>query len=227
MRVRVLLADDHAVLRTGLAMLMNAQPDLEVVGEAGNGAEAVTLTVAEKPDVVVMDLTMGRSSGLEAIATIRKECPAAKVLVLSMHTEVSYVRMALAAGASGYVAKGVADAELLTAVRAVAKGRTFVDLAIEDPTVRQEALVGLRIGEHPPQFVPLDRLSRREREVLGRVAQGFTNLQVADQLGLSVKSVETYRARLLEKLGLRTRAELVRFAMGSGLLTAERIAKAD
>lgn len=227
MTIRVLLADDHAVLRTGLAMLLNAQSDLEVVGEAGNGAEAVALAQDAKPDVVVMDLTMGRYSGLEAIATIRQAHPPTQVLVLSMHTEVSYVRAALAAGAMGYVGKSVADAELLTAVRAVAKGRTFVDLAIDDPALREETLGLLRAGAQPQAFAPLRRLSRREREVLGRVAQGFTNAQVAEQLGLSVKSVETYRARVLEKLGLRTRAELVRFAVGSGMLTPEGMMRAD
>ncbi|MDF3017611.1 MAG: Two component transcriptional regulator, LuxR family, partial [Thermomicrobiales bacterium] len=127
MAIRVVLADDHAVLRTGLAMLLNAQTDLEVVGEAGSGAEAIALARDAKPEVVVMDLTMGRDSGLDVIAAIRRLQPSSYVLVLSMHRDVSYVRAALAAGASGYVAKSVADAELLTAVRAVAKGRTFVD----------------------------------------------------------------------------------------------------
>jgi len=224
--IRILLADDHAVLRTGLAMLLNAQPDLKVVGEAGDGEEAAALAREIKPDVVIMDLTMGRHSGLEAIATIRQAHPAVHVLVLSMHTDVSYVRTALAAGATGYVAKSVADAELLTAVRAVAKGRTFVDLAVSDAALREEA-IGLLTSQGDEPLAPLHRLSRREREVLGRVAQGFTNLQVAEQLGLSVKSVETYRARLLEKLGLRTRAELVRFAVGSGLLTPEGLARIE
>lgn len=218
--IRVLLADDHAVLRTGLAMLLNAQPDLEVVGEVGDGEEAAILAREIQPDVVIMDLTMGRHSGLEAIAVIRQAHPAMRVLVLSMHTDVSYVRTALAAGATGYVPKSVADAELLTAVRAVAKGRIFVDLAVTDTALGDESM-GLLTGREAQPAAPLHRLSRREREVLGGIAQGFTNLQMAEQLGLSVKSVETYRARLLEKLGLRTRAELVRFAVGSGLLTPE------
>lgn len=223
MMIRVLLADDHAVLRTGLAMLLSAQPDITVVGEAGNGAEAMALAQEKRPDVVVLDLTMGQDSGLGAIIAIRRGHPSAHVLVLTMHTDVSYVRAALAAGASGYVAKSVADTELLSAVRAVAKGRIFVDLAIGDPAVRDETLGFLRSGERSQALVPLRQLSGREREVLGRVAQGFTNAQVAEQLGLSVKSVETYRARLLEKLGLRTRAELVRFAIGAGVLTPEKI----
>lgn len=221
MNIRVLLVDDHPVLRAGLAMLINAQPDLEVVGEAGDGAEALTQVQAVNPDVIVIDLSMGRHSGLEAISKIRAEHPATYVLVLSMHTDASYVRSALAAGASGYVAKSAADTELLTAVRAVARGRMFVDLPVENTASCEAATASCQDGSGSLSFVPLRPLSRRELEVLGRIAKGFTNLQVAEELGLSVKSVETYRARLFEKLGLRTRAELVRYAMGAGLMTSE------
>ncbi|HSE60613.1 MAG TPA: response regulator transcription factor [Nitrospiraceae bacterium] len=221
MAIRVLLVDDHAVLRAGLAMLVNAQSDMEVTGEAGNGAEAVRGAIKTEPDVVVMDLAMGRHSGLEAISAIRSASAGTKVLVLSMHTDASYVRMALAAGAGGYVAKSVADTELLTAIRAVAQGRMFVDLDLQDQTARYEAINGFDRGSDSRPAGPVRRLSGREREVLSRVAQGFTNLQIAESLGVSVKSIETYRARLLDKLGLRTRAELVRFALGSGLLTSE------
>ena len=223
MNIRVLLVDDHPVLRAGLAMLINAQPNLEVVGEAGDGAEALTQAQAVNPDVIVMDLSMGRHSGLEAISKIRAEYPATYVLVLSMHTDTSYVRSALAAGASGYVAKSAADTELLTAIRAVAKGRMFVDLPVENTASGEAASASCQERSESLTLVPLRPLSRREREVLGRIARGFTNLQVAEELGLSVKSVETYRARLYEKLGLRTRAELVRFAMGVGMLTPEKV----
>lgn len=222
MTIRVLLADDHAVLRAGLAMLLNAQSDMEVAGEAGNGAEAVRSVQTTAPDLVVMDLSMGEHSGLEAISKVRSSGVGTKVLVLSMHTDASYVRMALAAGASGYVAKSVADTELLTAIRAVAQGRTFVDLAFEAQAVRSEVMEEYRQESESRPADPIRRLSGREREVLSRVAQGFTNSQIAESLGVSVKSIETYRARVLEKLGLRTRAELVRFALGSGLLTSER-----
>lgn len=222
MTIRVLLADDHAVLRAGLAMLLNAQSDMEVAGEAGNGAEAVRSVQTTAPDLVVMDLSMGEHSGLEAISKVRSSGVGTKVLVLSMHTDASYVRMALAAGASGYVAKSVADTELLTAIRAVAQGRTFVDLAFEAQAVRSEVMEEYRQESESRPADPIRRLSGREREVLSRVAQGFTNSQIAESLGISVKSIETYRARVLEKLGLRTRAELVRFALGSGLLTSER-----
>lgn len=222
MTIRVLLADDHAVLRAGLAMLLNAQSDMEVAGEAGNGAEAVRSVQTTAPDLVVMDLSMGEHSGLEAISKVRSSSVGTKVLVLSMHTDASYVRMALAAGASGYVAKSVADTELLTAIRAVAQGRTFVDLAFDAQAVRSEVMEEYRQESESRPADPIRRLSGREREVLSRVAQGFTNSQIAESLGISVKSIETYRARVLEKLGLRTRAELVRFALGSGLLTSER-----
>lgn len=222
MTIRVLLADDHAVLRAGLAMLLNAQSDMEVAGEAGNGAEAVRSVQTTAPDLVVMDLSMGEHSGLEAISKVRSSGVGTKVLVLSMHTDASYVRMALAAGASGYVAKSVADTELLTAIRAVAQGRTFVDLAFDAQAVRSEVMEEYRQESESRPADPIRRLSGREREVLSRVAQGFTNSQIAESLGISVKSIETYRARVLEKLGLRTRAELVRFALGSGLLTSER-----
>lgn len=222
MTIRVLLADDHAVLRAGLAMLLNAQSDMEVAGEAGNGAEAVRSVQTTAPDLVVMDLSMGEHSGLEAISKVRSSSVGTKVLVLSMHTDASYVRMALAAGASGYVAKSVADTELLTAIRAVAQGRTFVDLAFDAQAVRSEVMEEYRQESESRPADPIRRLSGREREVLSRVAQGFTNSQIAESLGVSVKSIETYRARVLEKLGLRTRAELVRFALGSGLLTSER-----
>lgn len=222
MTIRVLLADDHAVLRAGLAMLLNAQSDMEVAGEAGNGAEAVRSVQTTAPDLVVMDLSMGEHSGLEAISKVRSSGVGTKVLVLSMHTDASYVRMALAAGASGYVAKSVADTELLTAIRAVAQGRTFVDLAFDAQAVRSEVMEEYRQESESRPADPIRRLSGREREVLSRVAQGFTNSQIAESLGVSVKSIETYRARVLEKLGLRTRAELVRFALGSGLLTSER-----
>jgi two-component system response regulator NreC len=223
MTIRVLLVDDHAVLRAGLAMLVSAQSDMEVTGEAGNGAEAVRCAMKTEPNVIVMDLAMGQHSGLEAISKIRKSTADTKVLVLSMHTDASYVRMALAAGANGYVAKSVADTELLTAIRAVAQGRMFVDLDLEDQAARYEAVDGFGWGAESRRAGPVRRLSGREREVLSLVAQGFTNLQIAESLGVSVKSIETYRARLLEKLGLRTRAELVRFALGSGLLTSARV----
>lgn len=212
-RIRVLLADDHAVLRAGLRALIRAQPDLEVVGEAGDGDGAVQKAIETAPDVVVMDLTMPGGGGMKAIERIRHQCPAARVLVLTMHDAPAYLRSALAAGASGYVVKSAADSELLAAIRTVHRGRVALDPSLAAAVV---------YGSLPRRTVggsPAGPLSLREREVLDLIAQGYTNQQMADQLGLSVKTVETYRSRLVEKLGLRSRAELVRYALDSGLFT--------
>jgi len=213
----VLIADDHAVLRAGLRILINTQPDMEVVGEAADGNEAVQKALETEPNVALMDITMPASGGIKAIEQIRKECPQTRVLVLTMHDDIAYLRSALAAGGSGYVVKKAADSELLSAIRAVHKGHMFVDLASENTTV-QDALVNKAMKERTRPGAPKGLLSQREKEVLHLVAQGYTNQQVANRLGLSVKTVETYRSRLVEKLELRTRADLVRYALEIGLL---------
>ncbi len=207
-KIRVLIADDHAVLRAGLRMLLNAQADMEVVGEAGTTHEALHQARAQTPDVLTLDLTMPGGSAIPVIERLRQECPKTRVLVLTMHDDPAYLRTVLAAGGSGYVVKKAADAELLTAIRAVHQGRAFVDL-------------DLRAGAPPALDEPAGSalLSQREREVLGLLAQGHTNQAVADKLFLSVKTIETYRTRIADKLGLRTRAELVRYALETGLLT--------
>jgi two-component system response regulator NreC len=213
--IRVLLADDHAVLRSGLRMLIGGQADMAVVGEAGDGEEAVRVAAATHPDVALVDLTMPGSGGLQAIERIRRACPGTRVLALTMHETPAYVRAVLAAGGGGYVVKRAADTELLRAIRAVHQGRTVVDRDLAD---RVAATAGGRLdGARAARAAQRPPLSQREQEVLAGVAQGYTNQQVADQLGISVKTVETYRARLTEKLGLRTRAELVRFAVDAGL----------
>jgi two-component system response regulator NreC len=212
-RIRVLLADDHAVLRAGLRALIRAQPDLDVVGEAGDGDGAVQKAIDTAPDVVVMDLTMP-GGGVRAIERIRHQCPAVRVLVLTMHDAPAYLRSSLAAGASGYVVKSAADSDLLAAIRAVHRGKVVLDPSLAAAVV---------YGSLPRRTVggsPGGPLSPREREVLDLIAQGYTNQQMADQLGLSVKTVETYRSRLVEKLGLRSRAELVRYALDSGLFAS-------
>jgi len=211
--IRVLLADDHAVLRAGLRALIRAQPDLDVVGEAGDGDSALQKAIDTAPDVVVMDLTMPGGGGVRAIERIRHQCPAVRVLVLTMHDAPAYLRSALAAGASGYVVKSAADSELLAAIRAVHRGRVVLDPSLAAAVV-YSSLPRRAVGGSPA-----GPLSPREREVLDLIAQGYTNQQMADQLGLSVKTVETYRSRLVEKLGLRSRAELVRYALDSGLFT--------
>jgi two-component system response regulator NreC len=165
-----------------------------------------------------MDLAMNGQVHIGMIGEVRKECPSGQVLILTMHTESGYVRGTLAAGASGYVVKSAADTELLTAIRTVAQGRTFVDWTVGN--VGRQDLLGAsksQRSDNPPDL--LGQLSPREREIFSLVAQGFTNQQIADQLGISIKSVETYRARVMEKLGLRSRADLVQYALSCGVLS--------
>jgi two-component system response regulator NreC len=204
-KISVLLADDHAVLRAGLRMLINTQPDMAVIAEAADGGEAVRRAIETKPDVVVMDITMPAMGGIQAIEQIRQAVPETQVLVLTMHDDTGYLRSALAAGASGYVVKKSADSELISAINAVHRGQMFVDLASSSQAIKG-ALVNKSV------------LSEREKVVLILVAQGFTNQQAADRLCLSVKTIETYRMRLAEKLGLRDRAELTRYALEVGLI---------
>jgi len=210
-RIRILLADDHAVLRAGLRVLLSAQADLEVVGEAAEGAEALRLARSLKPDVVVMDIGMPGVSGIDATARMRRELPSTKVLILSMHDDQGYLRQALRAGASGYVLKKAADTELLAAIRAAARGGVFLDPSLAKGLVEDVIQPKVHASEAPA-------LSEREREVLRLLAHGHTNQQVADRLCIGVKSVETYKSRLMEKLGLKGRAELVRYALTHGLL---------
>jgi two-component system response regulator NreC len=210
-RIRILLADDHAVLRAGLRALLAAQEDLEVVGEASDGAEAIHLTQTLRPDVVVMDIGMPGVSGIDATARIKRDLPATKVLILSMHDDRGYLRQVLRAGASGYVLKKAADTELLAAIRAAARGEVFLDPALAKALVDEVMEPKAAVREAPT-------LSDRERDVLRLIAHGHTNQQVADRLYIGVKSVETYKARLMEKLGLKGRAELVRYALQHGLL---------
>jgi len=201
-RTRILVADDHAILRAGLAMMIEAQPDMVVSAEAADGIEAVEKARRTKPDVVILDLTMPRMNGFEALRQIREECPDTRILVLTMHDDPAYGRALLASGASGYVTKKAADRELLQAIRTVREGRPFVDLT------QAEAML-------PTSAVPL---SRREQQVLAELARGFTHQEIADRLALSIKTVETYLTRLSTKLGIRRRADLVRFAMDTGIL---------
>jgi len=202
------VADDHAILRAGLAMLIESQPDLAVVGEAANGVEAVEKTRKLRPDVVILDLTMPHLSGLEALRQIRQTCPETHVLVLTMHDDPAYGRSVLGAGAMGYVTKKAADRELVLAIRTVREGRRFVDISQAEEMV--------------PNAAPL---SQRERQVLTELARGFTHQEIADRLALSIKTVETYLARLSSKLHLSRRADLVRFALETGLLASEAPAR--
>ncbi len=218
--IRVLIADDHAVLRAGLRMLIDTQPDMEVVGEAANGDEAVAKALEAGPDVALMDLTMAGGGGIKAIERMRQECPQVRVLVLTMHDDLAYLRSALAAGGAGYVVKKAADSELLSAIRAVYRGDMFVDLA-SGGNLAQDPLSNSATRDAARQGGAKTLLSQREQEVLVMLAQGHTNQQIADRLRLSVKTVETYRSRIAEKLELRGRADLVRYALEIGILGPE------
>lgn len=212
--IRLLIADDHAVLRSGLRMLLDVQQDMAVAGEAGDGVEVLQKASELKPDVVLMDLSMPGPPSGEVIRQVLRACPKTRVLVLTMHDDPAYLASAMAAGATGYVVKKVADSELLSAIRAVHAGRTFVDLTQSLDSSNHAIPGGARAKSEQPRD-----LSRREREVLRLLAQGYSNQQIATQIKVSVKSVETYRTRLSKKLGLTGRAELYRFAVESGILT--------
>ncbi|HVO98466.1 MAG TPA: response regulator transcription factor [Bryobacteraceae bacterium] len=207
--IRILLAEDHALVRHGFRMILAAQPDMEVVGEAGNGREAVELTQKLKPDVVVMDVAMPELNGIEATRRLIELAPRTRVLALSMHKDAVYVREILRAGARGYLLKDSADADLLAAVRAVAKGEGYLS-----PGVSDAVLTDYR--RHVTD--PLDLLTSREREVLQMIAEGKTNKEIATTLNLSVYTVEAHRGRIMEKLNLHSTGELVRFAVRSGLI---------
>jgi len=231
--VRVVLADDHAVVREGLRHLVEAQPDMRVVGEAADGEAAWRAACALAPDVLVMDLSMPVLGGVEATERVRRDCPAVRVLALTVHEERDYLTRLLRAGAAGYVLKRAAAGELVRAVRAVAAGGTYIDPALAGAVVEgylgsqgaQDSRAG-RGGRggaegapgNAPGGAPRATLSEREREVLLRVARGFSNKEVAAALGLSVKTVETYKARVAEKLELRSRVDIVRYAARQGWL---------
>lgn len=215
--IRVLLADDHPVLRTGLRTLLEQEPDIAVVGEASDGHEVVAMAKRVRPDVIIMDISMPGLDGLEATRQIRALDLPSHVLILTVHAQERYLFPVLKAGAAGYLNKTAADVELVAAVRTVAGGGAFLHpgatrMLLEDFVTR------VQTGEEQDSY---DRLSEREREVLRLVASGYTSREIADQLNLSPKSVETYRARIMEKLEMSTRAELVRYALRRGLLTAD------
>jgi two-component system response regulator NreC len=203
--VRVLIADDHALVRSGLRALLEAQPDMEVVGEAEDGVMVVERCSKLKPDVVLMDLTMPGRGGVSATEDLRSQCPDTKVVVLTMHDDDAYVRLARLAGAAGFVLKKSLATELIRAIRAVHAGKTHFPAGESAPVLRTAG-------------APLDLITDREREVVTLIALGHTSAEIASKLHISEKTVETHRAHIVEKLGLRTRADLVRFALEHGLL---------
>ena len=204
--IKILLADDHALVRHGFRMIL---ADMEIAGEAGNGREAVELAQKLKPDVVVMDVAMPELNGIEATRRLIELSPRTRVLALSMHKDAVYVREILRAGARGYLLKDSADADLIAAVRAVAKGEGYLSPGVSDAVLSD-------YRRHVTD--PLDLLTSREREVLQLIAEGKTNKEIATSLNLSVYTVEAHRGRLMEKLNLHSTGELVRFAVRSGLI---------
>ncbi len=215
-RITVFIVDDHAMVRKGLRMTMEAQPDIQVVGESGSLQEAVQSAPKLQPQIVTLDLSMPGPSGVASVERLRAVVPGARIIVVTMHDDPAYVRSAIAMGASGFVNKSAADTELISAIRAVARGRVFID-------VGDAATLESILSPSPASSgkTAAESLSEREREVLQQVARGYTNQQVADDLGLSVKSVESYRARLMRKLGLKERSDLVRLAIEMGLVTGD------
>ena len=207
--IKILLADDHSLVREGFRMILEAHSDIQIVGQAGNGREAVDLAAKLHPDVVVMDVAMPELNGIEATRRILEISPRTRVLALSMHKDAVYVREVLRAGARGYLLKDSGDADLVAAVRAVAKGEGYLS-----PSVSESVLSDYR--RHVTD--PLDLLSSREREVLQMIAEGKTNKEIATSLNLSVYTVEAHRGRVMEKLNLHSTSELVRFALRSGLI---------
>jgi two-component system response regulator NreC len=212
MSIRVVIVDDHAILRAGLRRVLEAEPDIEVVGEASTAERAVFESIAGEPDVVLMDVMMPGKSGIEGMPAVLQAVPAAKVLVLSMQDDPRYVREAFEAGAVGYVLKEAADDEVVGAVRAVAAGERYVHPALGARLIAAEAEERRRAEEDP--------LSEREREVLRLLALGHTNQEIANGLYISVRTAETHRAHIMQKLRLSSRAELVRYALDNGLIEA-------
>jgi two-component system response regulator NreC len=211
--IKVVLIDDHAVVRSGLRLLLDSEEDMEVVGEGGNAKDAIFRARALKPDVILLDVVMPGESGVEVLPRLLKESPDSKVLVLSMQDDPSYVREAFAAGASGYVLKEAADEEVVSAIREIAGGGRYVHPALGARMVAAEA--------EERAAAEADPLSEREREVLRLLALGHTNQEIAQELYISVRTAESHRAHIMQKLRLSTRAELVRYALSAGLLTEE------
>lgn len=216
-KIRVLIVDDHAIVRAGLRLLISGQEDMTVVGEAGSTQDGIDAAERLSPDVALIDLSLPGEGGIEAIRQLRRTRPKVRTVALTMHDDPVYLRSVLSAGGSGYVVKRAADSELLAAIRAVREGRSFVSPMLAEAEAQEAALPPQVAGQLEAEEA-LARLSARERQVLVLLAHGHTHSEMAEQLGISVKTVETHRARLSDKLGLKTRADLVRLALDAGLL---------
>jgi len=214
MKIRILLADDHTILRAGLKMMLNAQPDMEVVGEAQDGRQAIEEAQKLQPDLVLMDITMPDVNGIEATRQIKRLISDVKILMLTMHEHDEYVFQALQAGASGYMLKEAADTELITAIHVITSGQFYLSPTAQSVVVG-DYLQKVRTGEERDSY---SSLTEREREILKLVAEGFTNNQIAERLVISPKTVDTHRTHIMDKLNMHSRAELIKYAMRRGLL---------
>lgn len=214
-KLRIVLVDDHAVVRGGLRMLIESQDDMEVVGEAADGQTALDVIRALRPDVAVVDITMPTLNGVELTTALKQSTSGARILILTAHEEQGYLHRLLEAGVAGYVLKRSASHELIRAIRAVAEGQTYLDASVV-----RDVVYGLvnRSSAGKPGGSSDEALSDRERQVLRSIARGYSNKEIASQLDVSIKSVETYKARSMEKLGLHSRAEIVRYALDRGWL---------
>ena len=218
MSIRLLIADDHAIVRSGLAMLVNAQSDMEVVGTAADGAEAFEKALELQPDLVLMDLSMPPGeNGLSATQRLRDAAPHIHILVLTMHDDEEYLFRVLQAGAHGYILKSAPDADLLTAIRTIHSGAAYLHPSATKSLI-QEFLTRVQRGENLEQF---HVLTDREQEILTLIAKGYANKEIAEKLIVSVKTVETHKAKIIEKLQMKTRHELVSYALKKGLLDLE------
>lgn len=212
MAIRILIADDHGVLRAGLRALLNAEPDLEVVGEAADGNEALRLVEKLRPDVLLLDISMPGPGGIEVTRRVKRAQPDTRVLILTVHEDEGLLREAIRAGAAGYIVKRAVESELINAIHAVWRGDLYVH-----PAMTRALLKDLQAPATTEQPL-VEPLTPRETEVLSLIAQGYTNRQIAEKLSISVRTVESHRANIMGKLGLRSRVELVRYAREHGLL---------
>jgi len=212
--IRVLISDDHTILRSGLKMLLNAESDIEVVGEATTGEEAIVLSEQLHPDLVLMDVSMPGMGGIDATAEIKKQHPEIRVLMLTMHENEAYLFRTIKAGGSGYVLKKAADTELIDAIHQVMQGGAFLRPSVTKALVK-DYLERVETGETRDSY---GTLTEREREILKLIAEGHTNPEIAKLLVISVRTVETHRAHIMDKLGIHQRSELVKYALRKGLL---------
>ena len=210
-KIKVLIADDHAVLRSGLKMMLNSQSDMEVVAEASQDSETVLLSEKYQPDIILLDITMPEHGGIKIIPEIKRRCPSSRILVLTMHDDDSYLKDVLKVGGNGYILKKAADTDLLSAIRSVCRGENYID-----PSMTKHLISDMfgTVDENKEG----NNLSQREIEVLKYMAQGYTNKQISDSIFVSIKTVETYKVRIKKKLNISRRSDLIRYAINKGLI---------